>query len=165
MLQWRKRARSSPRSPQTKRSITWTCAALCWAACLHSKGESTWQHRYLKATALLRNKGKAGPLRDSQVTTKTLFGSCAAQHLALAGGWALGFGWGSKGACGTGGRPARKGTTGNTLGQTCQAHWGNGSRVNYMKPWKQNAGTKSSWAHPEITWPIGTIPITIPSPL
>lgn len=54
------------------------------------------------------------------------------------------------------------GTPGNMLRQTCQAHWGNHSIVNYMKPWKQNAVTKSSWAHSEISWPLDIIPITIP---
>lgn len=53
---------------------------------LPSEGESIWQPMHLKATALLRNKCKTGPLRDLQITTEALFGFCAAQHQALAGG-------------------------------------------------------------------------------
>lgn len=70
--------------------------------------------------------------------------------------------WGSGGTRGTDGWQVRTGTTGNMLHQTCQAHSGNHSIVNYMKPWKQNAVTKSSWAHSEISWPLDIIPITIP---
>lgn len=85
MLQWGKQARRSPRSPHTKQSITQTCTAVL------SHDKSSWQHMYLKATVLLRNNYKEGILRDLQITTKTLFSSCAAQHQALAAGWAQGF--------------------------------------------------------------------------
>lgn len=152
MLQWRKQARRSPGSPHTRQSVTRTCTAV------PSEGKSTWQRTYLKAKVLLRNNYKEGILRDSQITTKTWFSSCTAQHQALAAGWALGF----RGGRGTDGWQVRMGTTGNMLRQTCQAHWGNHSIVNYMKPWKQNAVTKSSWAHSEISWPLDIIPITIP---
>lgn len=155
MLQWGKQARRSLGSPHTKQSITQTCTAVL------SDGKSTWQCMYLKAVLLLRNNYKEGILRDSEITTKIFFSSCTAQQQALAAGWALGFSWGSKGACATDGWHACIRTAGNMLSQTCQADGGNHSIVNYMKPWKQNVVTKSNWAHSEISWPLGIIPITI----
>lgn len=91
----------------------------------------------------MRNKYKAGMLRNSQITTKTWFSSCAAQHQSLAGHWALGFSWGNKRAHGTDGQQVHKGSTENVLSWTCQAYSGNCSTVYYMKPWKQNAAKKA----------------------
>lgn len=76
-----------------KCSITWTSTAVCWAACVPSKDESTWQHMYLKVQHCWEVKAKEGLSETCRSPLRyLLFGSHVAQHQVPAGGWALGFG-------------------------------------------------------------------------
>lgn len=156
-LRWKKGARSFPGSPRTKRSITWACAAACRPTCPPSKGESTRQPGGFKGNRAAEKSMQSRPPRRH--SAPALCGPSAIPQPQA------GFGWGDEGGRSTDGRRVHKRTAGNALGQTQQAHRGNRSIVNYMKPRKRSAAANSSWAHPEITWPTGITPITIPSRL